>query len=31
LHHAFKKSWSGKALETVNCGAFLQRRLTGVC
>jgi hypothetical protein len=23
------KSWSGKALETVNCCAFLKRRLIG--
>jgi hypothetical protein len=25
------KSWAGKALETVNCCAFLKRRLMGVC
>jgi hypothetical protein len=25
------KSWAGKALETVNCYAFLKRRLIGVC
>jgi hypothetical protein len=24
-------SWAGKALETVNCYAFLKRRLTGAC
>jgi hypothetical protein len=25
------KSWVGKALETVNCCAFLKRRLIGAC
>jgi hypothetical protein len=25
------KSWAGKALETVNCCAFLKRRLIGAC
>jgi hypothetical protein len=25
------KSWTGKALETVNCCAFLKRRLIGAC
>jgi hypothetical protein len=25
------KSWDGKALETVNCCAFLKRRLIGAC
>jgi hypothetical protein len=25
------KSWAGKALETVNCYAFLKRRLIGAC
>jgi hypothetical protein len=25
------KSWAGEALETVNCCAFLQRRLIGGC
>jgi hypothetical protein len=25
------KSWAGKALETVNCCAFLKRRLFGAC
>jgi hypothetical protein len=25
------KSWAGKALETVNCCAFLERRLIGAC
>jgi hypothetical protein len=25
------KSWAGKALETVNCCAFLKRRLIGPC
>jgi hypothetical protein len=25
------KSWAGKALETVNCCAFLQRGLIGAC
>jgi hypothetical protein len=25
------KSWTGKALETVNCCAFLKRRLSGAC
>jgi hypothetical protein len=25
------ESWAGKALETVNCCAFLKRRLIGAC
>jgi hypothetical protein len=25
------KPWAGKALETVNCCAFLKRRLIGAC
>jgi hypothetical protein len=25
------KSWAGEALETVNCCAFLKRRLIGAC
>jgi hypothetical protein len=25
------KSWAGKALETVNCYAFLERKLIGAC
>jgi metal-responsive CopG/Arc/MetJ family transcriptional regulator len=25
------KSWAGQALETVNCCAFLKRRLIGAC
>jgi hypothetical protein len=25
------KCWTGKALETVNCCAFLKRRLIGAC
>jgi hypothetical protein len=25
------KPWAGEALETVNCCAFLKRRLIGVC
>jgi hypothetical protein len=25
------KSWAGKVLETVNCCAFLKRRLIGAC
>jgi hypothetical protein len=25
------KSWAGKTLETVNCCAFLKRRLIGAC
>jgi hypothetical protein len=25
------KSWAAKALETVNCCAFLKRRLIGAC
>jgi hypothetical protein len=25
------KSWAGKALETVNCCAFLKRRFIGAC
>jgi hypothetical protein len=25
------KSWAGKALEIVNCCAFLKRRLIGAC
>jgi hypothetical protein len=25
------KSWAGEALETVNCFAFLKRRLVGAC
>jgi hypothetical protein len=25
------KSWAGKALETVNCCAFLKSKLIGVC
>jgi hypothetical protein len=25
------KSWAGKALETVNCCAFLERKVIGAC
>jgi hypothetical protein len=25
------KSWAGKALETVNCYVFLERKLIGAC
>jgi hypothetical protein len=27
----FQKAWAGKTLETVNCCAFLKRRLIGAC
>jgi hypothetical protein len=31
LSYVLNISWAGKALETVNCCAFLKRRLIGAC
>jgi hypothetical protein len=31
ISHVQMKFWAGKALETVNCCAFLKRRLIGAC
>jgi hypothetical protein len=31
ISHVQMKSWAGKALETVNCYAFLKRRVIGAC